>query len=93
MVMTNLQLPEDIEEKARAAGLLTSEKIAESIEAELNRQREEAWQNLSQTMDQISANFRAEYPDLTDEDAQAMIDQWIREARAKREGDQTELGS
>jgi post-segregation antitoxin (ccd killing protein) len=93
MVMINLQLPEDVEEKARAAGLLTSEKIAELIEAELDRQRQEAWQRLSQIMDQVSANFRAEYAHLTDEEAQAMIDQWIDEAHAERERDQSEPGS
>lgn len=75
-----LQLSEDVERKAREAGLFTGEKIGELITAEIERQRQEAAARLTVMMDQLQANFRAEYADLTDEEAQALIDQWIDEA-------------
>jgi F0F1-type ATP synthase membrane subunit b/b' len=75
-----LQLPEDIERKAREAGLFTGERIGELITAEIERQRREAAARLTDTMDKIHAHMRAKYGDLTDNEAQAMIDQWIIEA-------------
>ncbi len=75
-----LQLSEDVERKAREAGLFTGEKIGELIEAEIERQRKEAAARLTAITNQLQANFRAEYGDLTDEEAQALIDQWIDEA-------------
>jgi F0F1-type ATP synthase membrane subunit b/b' len=75
-----LDLDRDIEQKARDAGLLASETITEWIKAELERKRQEAAQCVLETMNQVSASFRAEYPDLTEEEALAMIDAWIDEA-------------
>jgi F0F1-type ATP synthase membrane subunit b/b' len=75
-----LQLSEDVMRKARESGLLTSEKISELISAEIERRRKEAAARLSVMMEQLQANFRAEYGDLTDDEAQALIDQWIAEA-------------
>lgn len=75
-----LQLPEDVERKAREAGLFTGEKIGELITAEIERRRKEAAARLAVIMDQLQANFRAEYGDLTDEEAQTLIDRWIDEA-------------
>jgi hypothetical protein len=75
-----LQLPEDVERKAREVGLLTGEKIGELIMAEIERQRREAAARLTNTMDKIHAHMRKKYGDLTDDEAQAMIDQWIAEA-------------
>lgn len=75
-----LQLPEDVERKAREAGLLTGEKIGELITAEIERQRREAAVHLTMISDQLQANLRAEYGDLTEDEAQALIDQWIAEA-------------
>lgn len=75
-----LQLPEDVERKAHETGLLTGEKISELITAEIERQRREAAVRLTMISDQLQANLRAEYGDLTDDEAQALIDQWIAEA-------------
>lgn len=75
-----LQLPEDVERKAREVGLLTGEKIGELITAEIERQRREAAARLSDTMDKIHVHMREKYGDLTDDEAQAMINQWIAEA-------------
>lgn len=75
-----LQLPEDVARKAQETGLLTGEKIGELITAEIERQRQEAAARLTVITEQLQANFRAEYGDLTDEEAQAVIDQWLDEA-------------
>lgn len=77
-----LQLPEDVERKAREAGLFTSEKIAQMIEAEVQRQRMEAWERLQAKLAPVQAAFREEYGHLSDDEVQAMIDQWIDEADA-----------
>jgi post-segregation antitoxin (ccd killing protein) len=82
-VLVTVELPKELEEKARAAGLLTSEKLAALIEAEVERQRQEAWERLSEAMDKVSASFRAKFGHLTDEEAQAMIDQWLHEVGEK----------
>ena len=75
-----LQLSEYVVQKAREDGLLTDEGLAELITAEIERRRKEAAARLSVMMEQLQANFRAEYGDLTDDEAQALIDQWIDEA-------------
>lgn len=75
-----LQLPEGVGRKARELGLFTGEKIGELIIAEIERQRKKAAVRLTVITDQLQANFRAEYGDLTDEEARALIDQWIDEA-------------
>ena len=75
-----LQLSEYVVQKAREDGLLTDEGLAELITAEIERRRKEAAARLSVMTEQLQANFRAEYGDLTDDEAQALIDQWIAEA-------------
>lgn len=77
-----LQLPEDVERKAREAGLFTGEKIGELIEAEVRRQRKDAWERLQTKLAPVQAAFREEYGHLSDDEAQAMIDQWIDDADA-----------
>jgi len=83
MVMITIQLPQAIEDKARELGILTEEKIARLIEAEIERQREEAIVELRKTMALLSADFRTEYGHLSEEEALAMIDQWIDEVARK----------
>jgi len=79
LVNLTIEMPENIEQKARAAGLLTSEKVFELIEAELERKREESWKRLQTMMDDISTAFRADYGHLTDDEAMEMIAQWADE--------------
>ncbi len=79
MVTIRLDLPQEIEEEARSLGLLTSEKITEMIEAEVQRQRNGAWTRLQATLAPVQAAFRSEYGHLSDDEAQAMIDAWIQE--------------
>lgn len=67
MVTIILELDQDVERKARDAGLLSSETITAWIEAELQRNREESRKQLAEMMDEASASFRARYPDMTDD--------------------------
>lgn len=73
----DFQLPEDVVQKARQDGLLTGEKIAELITAEIERRRDAAAERLRVITEQLQANFRAEYGDLSEDEAQAIIDQWL----------------
>ena len=84
-VTVTVELPGSIEEKARTLGILTSEKMAELIAAEVERQRQEAAARLSETMDRLSAKFREEYGHLSETEALAMLDRWIDEADDKPE--------
>ena len=77
-----LQLSEDVARKAREAGLFTGEKIGELIEAEVRRQRREVWERLEAKLAGIQVDFREEYGNLSDDEVQTMIDQWIGEADA-----------
>lgn len=77
-----LQLTEDIERKAREAGLFTSEKISELIKAAVRRQQQEMWERLQAKLAPVQSTFREEYGHLSDADIQAMIDQWIDEEGA-----------
>lgn len=80
MVMIPVELSKDVEDAARSLGLLTSEKIAQMIEAEVQRQRREAWEHLQAMIAPVQAAFREEYGHLSDDEVQAMIDEWIHEA-------------
>ena len=75
----HLQLSEEVMQKARQSGLLTGEKISELITAEIKR-RQAAAAKLLDMMDKIHTHMREKYGELADEEAQAMIDQWIAEA-------------
>lgn len=75
-----LQLSEYVVQKAREDGLLTDEGLAELITAEIERRRREAAARLLDMMDTMHAHMREKYGDLTDEEAQTMIDGWIAEA-------------
>lgn len=75
-----LQLSEYVVQKAREDGLLTDEGLAELITAEIERRRTEAAAELLAMMEKMHAHMREKYGDLSDEEAQAMIDQWIAEA-------------
>jgi hypothetical protein len=85
MVMIDIQLPEGLAEKARAAGLLTSEKIAALLEAELARQRQAAAGRLLEATDDLQAAAREDFGDMTEEEFMQMINEDIRAVReAKR---------
>lgn len=66
-----LRLPEDLVEKARAKGILSNERIARFLQAEV--ERIEAWQALNQSMEPVRQAFRADHPDMTEDDVTEMI--------------------
>ena len=80
----------EIEEEARALGLLTSERLAQIIESEVQRRRQEAWEQLQALVAPIQAAFRAEFPNLSDDEAQDMINQWIEETTDEDAADSVE---
>lgn len=93
MLTIEVALRKDVEEQARSLGLLTSEKLAELIEAEVQRQRKAAWLALQALVAPVQAAFREEFGDLSDDDAQAMIDQWIDEPTGEPRTGATERGA
>jgi hypothetical protein len=78
-----MTLSEYIAQKARAGGLLTSEKIAALITTEVERQRHEAVAYLLDAMKTVSNDMRERFGDMSDIEAQAMIDGWIEEVEAE----------
>lgn len=90
MLTIQLDLPKEIEEEARALGLLTSERLAQIIESEVQRRRQEAWEQLQALVAPIQAAFRAEFPNLSDDEAQDMINQWIEETTDEDAADSVE---
>lgn len=81
MVTITLDLDKELESEARSRGLLSSERIAELIASELRQQkRQEAAARLTAAMDVMAAHMREKYGDLSDDEAQVMIDAWIAEA-------------
>jgi post-segregation antitoxin (ccd killing protein) len=88
-----LRLPDEVAEQARSLGLLTDEKLTEMIEAEIWRKRQAAWAELRAMTEGLRADFRAEYGHLSDEEAQAMIDQWINESGQESDVNTAERGS
>lgn len=76
-----LRLPETLVEKARAQGLLDNERIARLLTAEI--ERVEAWQRLDQSLESARAAFRADYPDMDEDDVANMLNDLIDEVRAE----------
>ena len=77
-----LTLPEALVEKARAQGVLNSERIALLLEAEIERM--ERWNSLDQSLEAVRAAFRADHPDMTEDEVIAMINDTVHEVRAER---------
>jgi hypothetical protein len=88
-----LRLPDDVADRARLLGLLTDEKLTELIEGEIWRKRQAAWAELRSMTEPVRADFRADYGHLSDDEAQAMIDQWIDEADEESDSNTTESTS
>lgn len=91
MVMVRVEIPEQVEAEARRLGLLSGEKLAALIEAEVERerqqQRREAWQRLDEAMEPVREAFRAEYGHLSEEEVIDMIDTWLHEVRAEMQAE------
>ena len=85
-----LQLSDDTEQKARESGLLTAEKISALIEAEVQRQRKEAWARLQEMLEPVQADFRAEYSDLNDDAFMEMVQGEVLEVREEMYRERTD---
>ena len=84
MVIVDFRLADDVAEKARSLGILNDESLKALVEAEILRKRQEAGQRLLATMDALNAQFKADYGDLTDQEQQDLLNQWIAEANDAR---------
>lgn len=79
-VDVTLRLPETLVEKARAQGLLNDERIARLLTAEI--ERVETWHGLDQALEPTRKAFRADHPEMSEDDAAAMLSDIIDEVRA-----------
>lgn len=80
-VNLTLELPEDMEEQARAAGLLTSEKIFGLIEAELERQA--SWNRLFGMMKELQAATEEDFGHLSEDEFVDMVNDIVHEIRSE----------
>jgi hypothetical protein len=78
-ISITIELPEELAQKAQAAGILTTERMAELVERELDRQ--ERANRFFNTVDQL---VELE-PPLTEEEIQAEIEAYRREKAARSE--------
>jgi hypothetical protein len=78
-VDVTLRLPESLVEKARAQGVLRNERIARLLAAEV--ERVETWTRLNRTLAPAREAFRADHPDMTEDDMTAMLNDLIDEGR------------
>lgn len=93
MVMVKVEMQPEVEEQARRLGLLSGERLAALIEAEVERerqQRRDAWQWLNKTMKPVREAFRAEYGHLLEEEVIDMIDTWLHEPDDEQSTEQQE---
>lgn len=74
-----LRLPAHLVEQAQAEGILTNQRIAALIEAEMLRLQK--WRNLDQSLEAARVAFRAEHGDLSEAEIMAMINELVHEAR------------
>lgn len=76
-----LRLPETLVEKARAQGLLDSDRLARLLAAEI--ERGEVWASLDRTLEPARAAFRADHPNMSEDEITALMNEIIDEARAE----------
>lgn len=84
-VDVTLRLPQSLVEKARAQGLLNNERIARLLTAEI--ERVERWHGLDQALEPARKAFRADHPDMSEDDVAAMLNHIIDEVRAEDRAD------
>jgi len=85
-----LRLPDEVAEQARSLGLLTDEKLAEMIRAEIWRKRQAAWAELKEMLEPVQADFRAEYSDLNDDAFMEMVQDEVLEVREEMYRERTD---
>jgi len=80
-----LRLPEALVAQARAQGVLNNERIAAFLQAEL--ERIETWRTLDRTLDPIREDFRADHPEMSEDDVLDMLSGIVREVRREDNAD------
>jgi len=80
-VNLSVELPEELFEEARAAGILNNERIAALLAMELRR--EAAWVRLSTAAEIVRESAKSEYGDLSDDEVMQLVDEEIHLMRAE----------
>ncbi len=81
-VDVTLRLPEKLVEKARAQGVLSDERVALLLEAEIERM--EGWHSLDHSLDAVREAFRADHAGMSEDEVTAMINDVVHELRAEQ---------
>ena len=76
-----LSLPTELIERARQQGILTDQRVAMLLEAEI--ERIERWHALDQSLEPVREAFRKEYGHLTEDEVMDMINDVVHEVRAE----------
>jgi hypothetical protein len=80
MVSITLDIPEDLFERAKVQGLISNERIAQLLEAEMSRL--EVWQRIEQDFVPARESFRAEYAELSEDEVMQMLTDVVHEVRS-----------
>jgi hypothetical protein len=79
-IRLTFELPAALVEQARAAGILSNERIAALLKMELARQA--AWERLNTAAAVIREAAKAEYGDLSEEDVLRLVNEEIHTTRS-----------
>jgi len=77
-----LTLNDALVDEAREYGLLTGERIAALLDAELKRVK--AWRQFQQALEGIHAASRDHFGDLSEDEVMAMMDSEVKSVRAEQ---------
>jgi hypothetical protein len=80
-VQVTVNLPEALVEEARAAGILSNERIAALLEMELRR--EAAWERLNAAASQAREAAAADFGALSEDEVMQLVDEEIHLMRAE----------
>jgi hypothetical protein len=72
-----LRLPKDIVDQAISEGVLNDTRMTELLRDELERRAR--WRELFEAVAPVQAAMRAEFPNLSDDEAMEMIARWADE--------------
>lgn len=80
-VTVTVSLPSDLVERAREKGLLSDARMAQLLEAEV--ERIEQWRALNASLEPARTAFHAEHANMTEDEVIAMINDMVHEVRAE----------
>ena len=76
-----LKLPEDLVQRARAEGILTSQRIAQLLEIEMERIQH--WRNLDEAFIPVRESFGADHATMTEDEVMDMLTEIVHEVRTE----------